>query len=250
MEEEEKQRQEAALGDGSREAAEANKNPGMSSQQSRALSILRRLAFGMNRCVAKSNGEMAYQLLYEQEQYVTYRGYNMFFRYIPFAIMRCREEHIAAAIAEAPHLSASPVDFVSDMDEAPVAFDEIAEVIEDEGEAPRMKQVVVQFNQKDDYLHRGSSVLLRCMSLVMYSRFVHRVPRTKAGKVDGVKYFAFDEHYPHYASSVQDFGGRKKCCRMFGFRFCLLQFCLLVFVSFGCKKMKCFSVALAGGESY
>ena len=54
----------------------------MTGQQRRALMILRRLAFGMNRCVAKSNGEMAYQLLFEQEQLVTYRGYNMFFRYV------------------------------------------------------------------------------------------------------------------------------------------------------------------------
>jgi len=163
------------LGDGSREAAEAKKTPGMTSQQSRALSILRRLAFGMNRCVAKSNGEMAYQLLSEQEQYVTYRGYNMFFRYVPFAIMRCREEAIAAAITEAPHLTAAPVDFVSDTEDAPVALDEIADVMEDEGEPPRVKQVVVQFNQKDGYLHRGSSVLLRCMSLVMdwLGRFHH-----------------------------------------------------------------------------
>ena len=228
MEEEEKQRQEAALEDGSREAADAKKNPGMSSQQSRALSILRRLAFGMNRCVAKSNGEMAYQLLYEQEQYVTYRGYNMFFRYVPFAIMRCREEAIAGAIADAPHLSAAPVDFVTDTDDAPVALDEIAEVMEDEGEAPRVKQVVVQFNQKDDYLHRGSSVLLRCMSLVMYSRFVRRVPRAKAGKVDGVKFFAFDEHYPHHASSVQDSWVERSVAECFSFTFGSV-FCFCVF---------------------
>ena len=114
LEEEEKQRQEAALEDGSREAADAKKNPGMSSQQSRALSILRRLAFGMNRCVAKSNGEMAYHLLYEQEQYVTYRGYNMFFRYVPFAIMRCREEAIASARLEALRLTAAPMDYMPD----------------------------------------------------------------------------------------------------------------------------------------
>jgi hypothetical protein len=244
LEEEEKQRQEAALEDGSREAADAKKNPGMSSQQSRALSILRRLAFGMNRCVAKSNGEMAYQLLYEQEQYVTYRGYNMFFRYVPFAIMRCREEAIAGAIADAPHLSAAPVDFVTDTDDAPVALDEIAEVMEDDGEAPRVKQAVVQFNQKDDYLHRGSSVLLRCMFLVMYSRFVRRVPRAKAGKVDGVKFFAFDEHYPHHASSVQDSWVERSVAECFGFTFgCVFCFCVF-------SKKKCFSAAVAGGESY
>ena len=51
----------------------------------RALSLLRRLAFGMQRCVAKSNGEMAYQLLFQQEQLVSYSGYNMFFRFVPYA---------------------------------------------------------------------------------------------------------------------------------------------------------------------
>ena len=204
LEEEERKREEAALEDVCMEKSDAKRTPGMSGQQSRALSILRRLAFGMNRCVAKSNGEMAYQLLYEQEQFVTYRGYNMFFRYVPFAIMRCREEALAAALVDAPHLSVAPVDVVNDIEEAPVALDEIAEVIADEGDASRVTQVAVQFNQKDDYLHRGSSTLLKCMSLVMYSRFVRRVPRTKAGKVDGVKFIAFDKHYPHHDSSVQD----------------------------------------------
>ena len=59
LEEEEKNRQEALVDDVNMENADARKTPGMSSQQTRALSILRRLAFGMNRCVAKSNGEMA-----------------------------------------------------------------------------------------------------------------------------------------------------------------------------------------------
>ena len=204
LEEEEKNRQEALVDDVNMENADARKAPGMSSQQTRALSILRRLAFGMNRCVAKSNGEMAYQLLYEQEQFVTYRGYNMFFRYVPFAIMRCLEEAMQAALLEAPHLRAAPMDVVEAADDGPVAIDEIAEVMETEGDTTRVQQIAVQFNQKDDYLHRGNSVLLKCMSLVMYSRFVRRVPRSKAGKIDGVKVFAFDTHYPHYASSVQD----------------------------------------------
>ena len=209
LEEEEAKRQQAAVEDASMENADAKKTPGMSGPQSRALSILRRLAFGMNRCIAKSNGEMAYQLLFEQEQYVTYRGYNMFFRYLPFAIMRCRADAIAAALADAPHLTAGPVDVVEDVEDVPVAVDEIAEVIEDEGEGTRVTQVPVHFNQKDDYLHRGSSTLLKCMSLAMYSRFVRRVPRAKAGKVDGVKIFAFDEHYPHHKESVQDIGRKQ-----------------------------------------
>ena len=40
--------------------------------QGQALKILRRLAFAMQRCVSKANNELAYQVLYEQEQYVTY----------------------------------------------------------------------------------------------------------------------------------------------------------------------------------
>lgn len=65
--------------------------------QQRALSILRRLAFGMQRCVAKSNGEMAYQILYQQEQFVTYSGYNMFFRFVPWAIMQLRADALNEA---------------------------------------------------------------------------------------------------------------------------------------------------------
>ena len=107
------------------------------------------------------------------------------------------------------HLTAGPVDVVEDVEDVPVAVDEIAEVIEDEGEGTRVTQVPVHFNQKDDYLHRGSSTLLKCMSLAMYSRFVRRVPRAKAGKVDGVKIFAIDEHYPHHKESVQDIGRKQ-----------------------------------------
>ena len=41
---------------------------------------LRRLAFGANSCICKSDGEMAYQLLYHQGQYVqvSFDGCNMF----------------------------------------------------------------------------------------------------------------------------------------------------------------------------
>ena len=37
----------------------------------------------------------------------------------------------------------------------------------------------------------------------MYSRFVRRVDRSKAGKPDGVR-FEFEKHYPHFESSLQD----------------------------------------------
>ena len=49
LEEEEAKRQQAAVEDASMENVDAKKTPGMSGPQSRALSILRRLAFGMNR---------------------------------------------------------------------------------------------------------------------------------------------------------------------------------------------------------
>ena len=107
-------------------------------------------------------------------------------------------------LQQKPHLKSAPLDVVEDPEgRGPVAVDEIAQVMDEEGEARTVHQVHVNFNQKNDYLHRGSSVLLQCMSLVMYSRFVRRVSRNKAGKVDGVKFFDFDEHYPHYHSSVQ-----------------------------------------------
>ena len=148
--------------------------------------------------------EMACQLLFEQEHIVTYRGYNMFFLYAPFAMMRCRQEDMENVLQQKPHLKSAPLDVVEDPEgRGPVAVDEIAQVMDEEGEARTVHQVHVNFNQKNDYLHRGSSVLLQCMSLVMYSRFVRRVSRNKAGKVDGVKFFDFDEHYPHFHSSVQ-----------------------------------------------
>ena len=193
----------------------------------------------MNRCVAKSNGEMAYQLLYEQEQFVSYRGYNMFFRYVPFAIMRCREEAIASARLEALRLTAAPMDYMPDAEDVPIALDEIAEVMEVEGDVSSVKQVAVQFNQKDDDLHRGSSIFLKSMPLVMYSQFVCRVPRSKAGKVDSVKFFAFDAHYPHHAASVQDAlvessVAKTVCCSFLVFAFQLSG--LEIGVGFSCRK--------------
>ena len=172
MEEEEKKKEENSAAGTEPEVAGGNRVSLMSGQQSRALMILRRLAFGMNRCVAKSNGEMAYQLLFEQEHIVTYRGYNMFFRYVPFAMMRCRQEDMENVLQQKPHLKSAPLDVVEDPEgQGPVAVDEIADVMDEEGEARTVHQVHVNFSQKDDYLRRGSSVLLQCMSLVMYSRF-------------------------------------------------------------------------------
>ena len=37
-----------------------------------------------------------------------------------------------------------------------MVVDEFAEVVDEGGDVPRVQQVHVNFNQKDDYLHRGS----------------------------------------------------------------------------------------------
>ena len=173
--------------------------------QARALSLLRRLAFGMQRCVAKSNGEMAYQLLYQQEQLVSYSGYNMFFRFVPYAIQRCRQVAMDTARLLRPDLRAMPLETVESAEPETLPVQEVADLQEDgpeEGGARRQPRVV-SFNQWDDYLHRGPSALLASMSLVTYSRHVRRQARSRAGRVDFVRCFPFDEHYAHFATSVQ-----------------------------------------------
>ena len=165
----------------------------------RALSLLRRLAFGMQRCVAKSNGEMAYQLLFQQEQLVSYSGYNMFFRFVPYAMFRCRAVALDAAAASAPHLKVLPLEPVEAEETDAIPAQEVAEVFDEEdlteSGIPTGGTRVASHNQKDDYLHRGASAVMTSMSLVMYSRYVRRVPRSQAGRVDYVKCFPFDEHY-------------------------------------------------------
>ena len=74
--------------------------------------------------MAKSNGEMAYQLLFEQEHIVTHRGHNMFFRYVPFAMMRRRQEDMENVLQQ--NLKSAPLDVVEDPEgQGPVAADEI-----------------------------------------------------------------------------------------------------------------------------
>ncbi|CAK9081626.1 unnamed protein product [Durusdinium trenchii] len=185
------------------QAASSANLPG-GQQQHRALSILRRLAFGMQRCVAKSNGEMAYQLLYEQEQYVTFGGYNMFFRYIPYAIMQRRLQALTDASADHPECAVPPLDVPPPDAAAALPIQEVADIEEEVDGRGSKKQQLAHFNQKDDFLHRGSHPLLRSMSLLMYSRFVRRVDRSKAGQADGLQFFEFDAHYPHHRSSLQE----------------------------------------------
>ncbi|CAK9107069.1 Uncharacterized protein SCF082_LOCUS49855, partial [Durusdinium trenchii] len=148
----------------------------------RALSLLRRLAFGMQRCVAKSNGEMAYQLLFQQEQLVSYSGYNVFFRFVPYAMFRCRAVALDAAAASAPHLKVLPLEPVEAEETDAIPVQEVAEVFDEEdlteSGIPTGGTRVVSHNQKDDYLHRGASAVMTSMSLVMYSRYVRRELRT------------------------------------------------------------------------
>ncbi|CAK9076536.1 Transketolase [Durusdinium trenchii] len=129
----------------------------------RALSLLRRLAFGVQRCVAKSNGEMAYQLLFQQEQLVSYSGYNMFFQFVPYAMFRCRAVALDAAAASAPHLKVLPLEPVEAEETDAIPVQEVAEVFDEEdlteSGIPTGGTRVVSHNQKDDYLHRGASEL-------------------------------------------------------------------------------------------
>ncbi|CAE7487143.1 tkt, partial [Symbiodinium necroappetens] len=206
QEETERRRQES---ENAAEAAPAE--PGVRSQatQLRALSVLRRLAFGMQRCVAKSNGEMAYQLLFQQEQLVSYSGYNMFFRFVPYAMMKARQVALEAFSESWPDLRVVALETEQNPEGCEVPLQEVADVVEDTGVGDpvgkgRQQSQVVSYNQKDDYVHRGPSAVLACMSLVNYSRYVRRVSRSKAGRVDFVRYFPFDEHYGQFASSLQE----------------------------------------------
>lgn len=211
QEETERRRQES---ENAAEAAPAE--PGVRSQatQLRALSVLRRLAFGMQRCVAKSNGEMAYQLLFQQEQLVSYSGYNMFFRFVPYAMMKARQVALEAFSESWPDLRVVALETEQNPEGCEVPLQEVADVVEDTGVGDpvgkgRQQSQVVSYNQKDDYVHRGPSAVLACMSLVNYSRYVRRVSRSKAGRVDFVRYFPFDEHYGQFASSLQ---ARSRLC--------------------------------------
>ena len=74
-----------------------------------------------------------------------------------------------------------------------------------EGQAPadrKEEKRFVSHNQKDDYLHRGSSAVLRHMSLLMYSRFVVRRRKEKK-TVDYYRYFPFSEHYVLHGDYIQ-----------------------------------------------
>ena len=106
-------------------------------------------------------------------------------------------------------MQVDPLDAPEEPDSGPTPMRELAELSGSDEEGGRSKASarlrVVQFNQKDDYLHRGRNPLLRRMSMMMCSLFVRRVDRSKAGKPDGVRFFEFEKHYyPHFESSLQD----------------------------------------------
>ena len=138
---------------------------------------------------------------------MSYSGYNMFFRFIPYAILKARQVALEELAQLAPHLRVIPLEPEENPEAKEVPLLEVAEVEDADAAAPAGEHArrthVVSYNQKDDYVHRGPSAVLACMSLVNYSRFVRRVPRNKAGRVDFLRFFPFDEHYGPYSSSVQ-----------------------------------------------
>ena len=184
--------------------------------QGQALKILRRLAFAMQRCVSKANNELAYQVLYEQEQYVTYQTYDVFMGFVYMAIHAARMMELQELKNQHPALqvrSLAQTDSSTTEEEQWVSLDIMAEVevLEDsameaaaeQGPKQHARAFVTGANQKDDFLHRGSHVLLSSLSFFMYGRHVRRVSRKQAGRVDYVRYFPFSEHYVLFKEYVQ-----------------------------------------------
>ena len=217
------------------DSLEAKSRRRLGDAQQRAHRVLTRLATSMLRCVTKANGEMAYQLLYQQEAYLTYTGYQMFTRFLNYAVDHCRDAAVQKAKLDFPDYRVVTVQVGEESGTELVALDAVATIAatepdpeEEEGEAAaeqKEDKMFVSHNQKDDYLHRGASAVLRHMSLLMYSRFVVRRP-TERHKVDYYRYFPFSEHYVLSRSYIQ----AGKYLKMFKIMFCLCFFgCLLVF---------------------
>ena len=184
--------------------------------QGQALKILRRLAFALQRCVSKANNELAYQVLYEQEQYVTYQTYDVFMGFVYMAIHAARMMELQELKNQRPALqvrSLAQTDSSTTEEEQWVSLDIMAEVevLEDsameaaaeQGPKQHARAFVTGANQKDDFLHRGSHVLLSSLSFHLYGRHVRRVSRKQAGRVDYVRYFPFSEHYVLFKEYVQ-----------------------------------------------
>ena len=165
-------------------------------------------ATSMQRCVTKANGEMAYQLLYQQEAFVTFTGYQMFTRFVSFAIDECRNAAVVELKELFPYHTVLTVNTAENVTEELVALDTLGVVASEESQqvdqTADRSQRFVSHNQKDDYVHRGKASVLQSMSLVLYSRFVVR--RKKEQKViDNFRYFPFDSHYEmHHAGFIQE----------------------------------------------
>ena len=162
----------------------------------------------MQRCVTKANGEMAYQLLYQQEAFVTFTGYQMFTRFVSFAMDECRNANVLTLRQLYPEHTVLTVNTAEPVVEELVALDTVGVVAAEDSHQPDLlaerSQRFVSHNQKDDYVHRGKAAVLQAMSLVLYSRFVVR--RKKEQKViDYFRYFPFDSHYEmHHAGFIQE----------------------------------------------
>ena len=190
--------------DGIDDSVQAKSKRRLSEAQQRAHRVLTRLATSMLRCVTKANGEMAYQLLYQQEAYLTYTGYQMFTGFLNFAVDHCRDDAVQKARVDFPKYQVVTVQVGDDFGTELVTLDTVATITaaepnpDDVGEeAPaehKEEKMFVSHNQKDDFLHRGSSAVLRHMSLLMYSRFVVRRWKERQ-TVDYYRYYPFCEHY-------------------------------------------------------
>lgn len=197
--------------DGIDHSVEAKSRRRLSEAQERAHRVLTRLATSMLRCVTKANGEMAYQLLYQQEAYLTYTGYQMFTGFLNFAVDRCRDDAVQMARLDYPEYQVVTVQVGEESGTELVALDTVAtmetaepnpDVEEEASTEQKEEKMFVSHNQKDDYLHRGSAAVLRHMSLLMYSRFVVRRWKERH-KVDYYRYFPFSEHYVLSGSYIQ-----------------------------------------------
>ena len=132
----------------------------MAEAQLRAHRVLTRLATSMQRCVTKANGEMAYQLLYQQEAFVTFTGYQMFTRFVSFAIDECRNAAVVELQQLYPEHTVLTVNAAEPVVDELVALDTVGVVAAEDSHQPDLpaerSQRFVSHNQKDDYVHRPS----------------------------------------------------------------------------------------------
>ena len=143
------------------DSLEAKSRRRLGEAQQRAHRVLTRLATSMLRCVTKANGEMAYQLLYQQEAYLTYTGYQMFTRFLNYAVDHCRDAAVQRARLDFPEYQIVTVQVGEESGTELVALDAVATIAatepdpeEDEGEAAaeqKEDKMFVSHNQKDDY---------------------------------------------------------------------------------------------------